>query len=96
MNNVTEVIKHLRAAQPHMKAMGDALERYALPDVPQIDRLDALVGIAEFIETAYLLECKHIVNMLIERVSDLTGCAPELEDAACSLTRSIEAEARDD
>lgn len=91
MNSMTEVIKHLRAAQPHMQAIGDALERHAVPAFP---RLDTLVEIANFIGNASLLECKHIINELIDRVSTLTGCAGELEDAACALTREIEAESR--
>lgn len=97
MNSMTEVIKHLRAAQPHMQAMGDALSSHALPDVPrktqlirQISRLDKLVGIADFIGTASLLECKHIINELIDRTSTITGCATDLENASCALTRSIE------
>lgn len=101
MNSMTEVIKHLRAAQPHMRAMGDALSSHDLPDVPQmivdgqykakrLSRLDELVGIAEFIGNASLLECKHIINELIDRTSTITGCVTELENAACSLTRSIE------
>lgn len=104
MNSMTEAIKHLRAAQPHMQAMGSALDRYALPDVPQMivdaqdkakrmSRLDELVGIAEFIGGASLLECKHIINELADRVSTLTGCATELEDASCALTKQIETEA---
>lgn len=78
----------------------------ALPDVPRmiveaqhkagrIARLDELVGIAEFIGDASPLECKHIINMLADRVSTLTGCATELEDAACALTREIESDATD-
>lgn len=57
-----------------------------------LSRLDDLVGIESFIGEASRLECKHIINMLIDRVSTLDGLAPELEDAACSLTRSIEAD----
>lgn len=87
MNSMTEAINHLRAAQPHMKAMGDALERYA---VPARQRLNTLVEIADFIGNATLLECKHIINELIDRTSTITGCATELENAACALSRSIE------
>lgn len=85
MNNMTEVIKHLRAVGPHMKAMGDALDRYSVQD-----RMDELVDIANFIGNASLLECKHIINELIDRTSTITGCATELENAACALSRSIE------
>ena len=71
------------------------------PDVPRmiidaktkanrLSRLDELVGIAHFIGSANLLECKHIINELIDRTSTITGCATELENAACSLSRSIE------
>jgi len=52
--------------------------------------LDDLVDVARFIEGASLLECKHIINELIDRTSTITGCATELENAACSLSRSIE------
>lgn len=101
MNDLSQVIEHLRAAQPHMRAMGDALSSHDLPDVPQmiveaqhkaarLSRLDELVGIAEFIGTASLLECKHIINELIDRTSTITGCATDLENASCALTRSIE------
>lgn len=94
------IIEMLRAIRPHMKAMGDALNG-DLPDVPQmivegqrkaklLGRMDELVEIAEFIGNASLLECKHIINELIDRTSTITGCATELENAACSLSRSIE------
>ena len=56
----------------------------------RLGRLDGLVSVAEFIGNASPLECKHIINELIDRTSTITGCATELENAACSLTRSIE------
>lgn len=98
--NMTEVIKHLRAAQPHMKAMGDALDRYSFPDVPQMivdarqqarraSRIEEAEAIAEFIETASLVECKQIIDKLVGRVSALIGCASELEDASCVLAVEI-------
>ena len=46
-----------------------------------------------FIQTATAGECLHIIKRLIERVSDITGLAPELEDAACSLEKHIAWEA---
>lgn len=90
------IIATLRAIRPLMNKLGD------MPDVPQMivegqrkaqrfGRLDELVGIAEFIGCASPIERKHIINMLIDRGVDEDGLAPELEDAACSLTRSIEA-----
>lgn len=79
-----QIIDSLRAMRPHMKAMGDALNRR--------NRLDELVEIETFISQASRLECKHVINMLIDRVSTLDGLAPELEDAAYSLTCSIEAD----
>ena len=45
--------------------------------------------IAEFIADASLQECKLIIADLIDRVATLTGCAPELEDAACAINRAI-------
>lgn len=56
-------------------------------------RMGAMEKVAAFIGNANLLECKHIITELIERVSTLTGCAVEMEDAGCVLTREIEAEA---
>jgi len=89
------IIATLRAIRPLMNKLGD------MPDVPQmivegqrkaqrLGRLDELVEIADFIGNASLLECKHIINELIDRTSTITGCATELENAACSLSRSIE------
>lgn len=89
------IIDTLRVIRPHMTKLGD------LPDVPQmivdgqykakrLSRLDELVSIADFIGNASLLECKHIINELIDRTSTITGCATELENAACALSRSIE------
>lgn len=99
-NNRT--IAMLRATRPHIEKLVDALERHDTPDVQtqnvqqmiaegtRLGRMNELVSIAEFIGTASLLECKHIINELIDRTSTITGCATELENAACSLTRSIE------
>lgn len=83
-----KIITALRDAQPHMKEMGDALVRHARDNA----RLDTMCRIEDFTVEATRLECKHIINMLIERVSELDGLAPELEDAAASLTRSIVAD----
>lgn len=82
-----KVTAEIRAMQPHMKEMADILE-------PK-PRLDSLVKIAEFIGKADLLECTHIINELIERVSELTGSASELEDASCALTKAIKDEEND-
>lgn len=60
--------------------------------VPITPRLNTIMAIADFIDTASLLECKHIINELVDRVSTLTGCATELEDASCALTKEIENE----
>ena len=92
------IIATLRAIRPLMHKLGDMPD---MPDVPQmivegqrraqrLGRLDELVGIADFIGNASLLECKHIINELIDRTSTITGCATELENAVCSLSRSIE------
>ena len=69
----------------------DAAQRKA----KRLSRLDDLVECAKFIEGASLVECKHIINELIERVSELTGSATELEEAACALTKAIEYEEND-
>lgn len=85
------IITGLRSMRPHMKAIGDALAGTQAAGLAAIrSRSDALVSVAEFIGTASLLECKHIINELIDRTSTITGCATELENAACSLSRSIE------
>ena len=99
MNSVIDLIappaSNDAAIRPLMNKLGD------MPDVPQmivegqrraqrLGRLDELVGIADFIGNASLLECKHIINELIDRTSTITGCATELENAVCSLSRSIE------
>ena len=44
------------------------------------------------IQGASLDECKSIVDSLAERVSDLVGCATELEDAACMIQMEIDAD----
>lgn len=46
MNDLSQAIEHLRAAQPHMKAMGDALDRYAQP----------AMTIAQCLSTAQILQ----------------------------------------
>jgi hypothetical protein len=89
-------------------AMSDAffgrLNERGIPDVPrmiidaqvkskQLARLTELSALSDFIGDASLLECKLIINELTDRVSTLTGCADKLEDAACALTKEIEAEA---
>jgi len=56
----------------------------------RLSRLEELSGLSEIIKTANLIECKLIICELIDRVSDLTGCAHELEDAAHALTKEIE------
>ena len=74
-----------------------------LPNVPQMilhakakaaraTRLDGLVDVADFIQVASLRECKHIICALIDRVSELTGSASELEDASVALTDAIDYE----
>lgn len=83
------------------KAIGDALEgtqaaglRQMIDDAKakRLSRLEELVVVANVIEKADLMECKHIINTLAERVSELTGSAAELEDAACALTAAMEAQ----
>lgn len=61
-------------------------------NVRRLQRADELEEIAGFIAAASLQECKLIIDDLIDRVSTLVGLAPELEDAAHSINRSIMAE----
>lgn len=67
-----------------------------LPDAERkakrMSSADDLVSVAKFIGSAGLVECKLIINELVDRVSTLVGCATELEDASCALTREIESE----
>ena len=46
----------------------------------------------DFVKTADAHDCLWLINELVDRVSTLTGCASELEDAACVLIRHIENE----
>lgn len=52
----------------------------------------AVAASMKHIAQADLQECSDVLEALIERVVDLVGLAPELEDAQCSLKREIEAE----
>lgn len=61
-------------------------------NVRRLQRADELEEMSVFIAAANLQECKLITDDLIDRVSTLVGLAPELEDAAASLNRSIMAE----
>lgn len=47
------------------------------------------------IKNATLQECKDVIDSLVERVSELIGCAPELEDASCELQLAIDVEDRE-
>lgn len=67
-------------------------EAYVKLKLARLQRLNELSDICEFVRTASLIECKFIVNELIERVSTELGCADKLEDAAHELTRAIELE----
>lgn len=58
----------------------------------RLSRLEDLSALSDFIGDASLIECKLIINELIERVSTFPECADKLEDAACSLTKAIESE----
>lgn len=75
-----------RARSMTVQKAGGLPERNA----KRLARLDTLVEIAGFIEAADLRECKHIINELIDRVSEITGSAKELEDAAVMLTKAID------
>lgn len=85
-----------------MLDLADALDQHGIPNIPamiasarhkakRISRLDDLADITDKIGNASLLECSLIIAMLVDRVSDITGCATELEDAEVSLRRYVEA-----
>ena len=54
------------------------------------ERLGVRFDISKFIERADMSECQWIIGELIDRVSDVTGQATELEDAYTYLTSSID------
>jgi len=64
--------------------------RYELAESNRKARRDDMMCAGAFIKDADLQECLWVVNELIERVSTLTGCASQLEDAACALIKEIE------
>ena len=51
------------------------------------DDLDEVIY--PWVDTASLVEIKHLIERMIEREATLTGCATELEDAACALEKKI-------
>lgn len=57
-------------------------------------RTEELEELRDFIVDADLRECNQIISSLIERVSTLLGCAPELEDAQCVIAHEISMEDR--
>ena len=68
-----------------LRAMRDDLHRLdATSKKRDLDR------VLDYIETADLRQCGVIVGSLIDRVARLVGCAPELEDAYCSIARELE------
>jgi hypothetical protein len=74
------IATQLRAIRPEMQRLGEAIKPVSLTDV------------MDYINHADVKQCHHIILLLVERVSDLVGCASELEDAACSLADEIESE----
>lgn len=72
-----QIASHLRAMQPEMKRLGDAISPVLMVDV------------VAYIHQANLVQCKTIVDALVDRVSDLVGCATELEDASCQLANEL-------
>jgi hypothetical protein len=64
--------------------------RYELAESNRIARKGEMFCVGAFIKNADLQECLWVINELIERVSTLTGCASELEDAACVLIKEME------
>jgi len=64
--------------------------RYELAEENRKARRDDMFCAGAFIKDADLQECLWVINELIERVSTLTGCASELEDAACVLIKEME------
>ena len=65
---------------------------YDLAEENRKARADLKYKAGEFVSTADANECLWLIRELIERVSTITGCASDLEDAACVLERHIESE----
>ena len=90
MNKLQIIAKHLQEMRPLMEKLAGSKPSYSHRKAVLDSRLSELVEIANFIGTANLMECKLIINELIERVSSVVGVASELEDASCMLSKEIE------
>lgn len=66
--------------------------RYELAESNRQQRADLEVAMIIFIGTADAQECLLAINVLIARVSSITGEAGDLENAACVLIRHIDNE----
>jgi hypothetical protein len=66
--------------------------RYDLAQSNHKARMDERYKAGDFVKDADASECLWLINELVERVSSITGCATELEDAACVLERHIKSE----
>lgn len=65
---------------------------YELAESNRKARLDLRYRAGDFVKNADATECLWLINKLIDRVSSITGMAPELEDADCKLTQFIDNE----
>ena len=94
MDKLAIIAKHLQEMRPLMESLAGSKTTIdeAHSKAIRESRLPEIVGIANFIGTASLMECKLIINELIDRVSSLVGVASELEDASCMLSREIGAQ----
>lgn len=75
-----QIANHLRDMQPEMKRMAEAIK----PAQPA-----HVADVMQYISMANLDQCKMVIDILAIRVSDLVGCASELEDASCMIAREI-------
>lgn len=96
MRRLRQITQTIRAIQPHMKAMGDALDRHDAPALlakaEKLFRLEKLASLTELIHSASPFERKLIVNELIDAGSNLGEDVRKLEDYACTLTKEIDAQ----
>ena len=103
MNNLEIIAKHLQEMRPLMESLAGSKRSIDEQSIDRLhskavreSRLPEVVEIANFIGIASLMECKLIINELIERVSSLTGIACELENASCMLSKEIAGDCYDE
>ena len=70
----------------------DYIEAVYLDDCKSMIITISHADLIAYIQSASLDQCKAIVDALVDRVSDLVGCATELEDAACMIQKELDAD----